>query len=483
MHTPGFRWALAVLMAGIAVSSARAQQQVQPERLTLKQAVSLALQKDPDLSLARLQYEASQRDVGLNRSRFLPNLYTGSGAAYTSGFPLVAGGGAPAVFSLSYEQALFDRPASGELHAAEQRAEQQQLSVDAMRNTVIVRAASAYLDLAKVRRELDLLRRERESAQKILDFTKQRSDAGFELPIEVTKAQLTSARVEQRLAQLEDQEDSLADQLRGQLGLASDQPIEVVAEDIPPAADQTASDLVAQALRSNIEIKQAESERAASEAHLQGERGGYWPAISIIGQYNVLAKFNNYDLFFNKFQRNNVIFGADIKIPLFASRTSAAVASAKANLTASAMAVENMRTQVSLDVRHKAHQTRETDTGREVARLELDLAQQNLQVLQSQYTQGRASVRDVENAQLDENDKWVAFLDADFAKQQAPTRPIAKHRSGGATISVRERQRRWRAFPRATRRDGRHGTDKAPIRRRAKLPRSGSHAGKFGREK
>jgi outer membrane protein TolC len=54
-----------------------------------------------------------------------------------------------------------------------------------------------------------------------------------------------------------------------------------------------------------------------------------------------------------------------------------------------------------------------------VSRLELELAQASLQVVQTQFAQGRASVRDVESAQLDENDKWLAFLDADFARQQA----------------------------------------------------------------
>ena len=160
-------------------------------------------------------------------------------------------------------------------------------------------------------------------------------------------------------------------------------------------------------------------ERAASELRLKGERGGYWPTLGLIGQYNLLAKFNNYDQFFNKFQRNNFIVGVDIKIPIFASRTSASVAFAQANLTASRMQVESKRAQISLDVRHKARQARERDTGREVARLELELAQQNLQVLQSQFQQGRASIRDLEMAQLDENEKWLAFLDADLARQQA----------------------------------------------------------------
>ena len=145
---------------------------------------------------------------------FCPNLYTGSGVAYTSGFPLLAGGGAPALFNLTYNQELFNLPARGDLRAEEQRAEQQRLTMDAVRDGVIQRTVSAYLELAKVRRQLELVRSERESAQKILDYTRERMQAGYELPIEVTRAQLTAAQVEQRMAQLEDQEETAADQLR-----------------------------------------------------------------------------------------------------------------------------------------------------------------------------------------------------------------------------------------------------------------------------
>jgi outer membrane protein len=422
LHSARSRAALIVLLAfgsGVCPGMAQTAGELSPLRFTLKQAVATSLQKSREISLARLQYETSRQEAGVPRSQFLPNLYTGSGVAYTSGFPLLAGGGAPALFNLTYNQELFNLPARGEVRAEEQKAEQQRLTVDAVRDGVIQRTVSAYLELAKVRRQLELMRSERASAQKILDYTRQRMQAGYELPIEVTRAQLTAARVEQRLAQLEDQEETAADQLRLLLGLEPDQPIEVTAENIPPAADQTINNLVAEALRSNPEVKAAESQRTASEERLKGERGGYWPTIGLIGQYNLLAKFNNYDQFFNKFQRNNFIFGIDVKIPIFASRTSASVAFARANLTASQMQVENKRAQVSLDVRHEARQARGMDMNREVARLELELAQENLQVLQSQFQQGRASIRDLEGAQLDENEKWLAFLDAEYAHQQA----------------------------------------------------------------
>jgi outer membrane protein len=411
--------ALLILATGVCPAMAQSEEELSPLRFTLKQAVTTSLQKSRDISLARLQYETSRQEAGVTRSQFLPNLYTGSGVAYTSGFPLLAGGGAPALFNLTYNQELFNLPARGDVRAEEQKTEQQRFTIDAVRDGVIQRTVSAYLELAKVRRQLELLRSERESAQKILDYTRQRAQAGYELPIEVTRAQLTAAQVEQRRAQLEDQEETAADQLRLLLGLEPDQIIEVTAEEIPPAADQTISNLVAEALRDNPEVKAAESERTASELRLKGERGGYWPTIGLIGQYNLLAKFNNYDQFFNKFERNNFIAGIDVKIPIFASHTGAAVSFARANLTASQMQVENKRAQVSLDVRHKARQARQMDMTREVARLELELAQQNLQVLQSQFQQGRASIRELEGGQLDENERWLAFLDAEFAHQQA----------------------------------------------------------------
>jgi len=416
-----WRYANAALLVPLVLSAVcpgRAQtgEALSPLRFTLKQAVATSLQKSREISLARLQYETTRQETGVARSQFRPNLYTGSGVAYTSGFPLLAGGGAPALFNLTYNQELFNLPAKGNLRAEEQRAEQQRLTIDAVRDSVIQRTVSAYLELAKVRRQLELVRSERDSAQKILDYTRDRMQAGYELPIEVTRAQLTAAQVEQRMAQLEDQEETAADQLRVLLGLEPDQPIEVIAETIPPAADQTISNLVAGALRNNPEVKVAESERVASEERLRGERGGYWPTIGLIGQYNLLG---NYNQFFNKFQRNNFIVGVDIKIPIFASHTGASVSFAQANLTASQMQVENKRAQVSLDVRHQARQARQMDMNREVARLQLELAQQNLQVLQSQFQQGRASIRDLEAGQLDENEKWLAFLDAEYSHQQA----------------------------------------------------------------
>jgi len=414
----GFAAGLAILILFF-VAPGRAQDTGTARKLTLKEAVNLAVGNSREITLARLRYGVVERQVGVTRSVFRPNLYTGTGVAYTNGFPLLEGGGAPAIFTLTYNQQIFNPPLKGEQHAAEQRAQGERLSIESARDAVMVRAALEYLDLAKVRHSLELMRSERLSAGRILDATRERADAGRELPIEVTRAQLTSAKIEQRVAQLEDRDDSLSGELRDMMGLPEDQPIEVDTEDFPVAAVDASNDLVAAAMANNIDLKVAETEKHAREEKLKGERGGYWPTVSLVGQYNVLSKINNYTDFFRKFQRNNVIFGLQVQIPIFASHTSSSIAFARADLDAANLLLENKRNEISLDVRRKARQVHEADLGGEVARLELQLAQENVRVLQAQFDQGRGSLKDLETAHLEENDKWLAFLDANYARQQA----------------------------------------------------------------
>jgi outer membrane protein TolC len=408
-----------VLLTLGSLSAIQAQDQVISRKLTLKEAVNLAVGNSRDLALARLQYGLVQREAGVTRAVFRPNFYTGTGAAYTNGFPLMAGGGVPAIFSLSYDQQIFNPPLKGEQRAAEQRAEEQRFSMEGVRDSVMVRAALEYLELAKVRHAQELMRGERLSAGRILESMRERADAGRELPIEVTRAQLTTARIEQRMAQLEDREDSLSGELRDMMGLPPDLPIEVSTEDLPGAAADEAKDLVSQAMANNTELKQAEIERRAREEKLKGEQGGYWPTVSLVGQYNILSNTNNYTDFFKKFQRNNVIFGLEVRIPIFASRTTSAVAFARADLNTAELLLAKKRSELSLNVRRMARQVHEADLAGEVTRLELQLSQENLRILQTQFDQGRGSLRDLEAAHLDENDKWLSFLDANYARQQA----------------------------------------------------------------
>jgi len=413
------RAATIALCATFSAASAAGQQAPAPITLTLKRSLELALQNSKDIKLARIQASVADRAAMIGKADFLPNLYVGSGAGYTYGIPETPGGRAPSVFNVTYTEQVFNLPLRGAAKEQQEQAKAQKILLEDARNTVIAGTATGYLELVKVRHSLELLKRENDSAERILGVTQERANEGFELPREVTRSQLTKAQVTQKILQLEGREDELETYLRSQLGLAAEQQFDLSADDLPGSAEQEGANLVAMAMENNTDIRLAQSDVRAKEFRYRGEKGGYLPTLELVSVYSLLAKFNNYAQFFQTFQRNNFNAGVQVQMPIFSARTKAAVGLADVNLQVAKASLENKKNQVSADVRRKTRRLREMDAAKEVARLQLQLAQQNVGALQSQFEEGKTNLRDVERARLEESDRWMAYLDATFQRQQA----------------------------------------------------------------
>lgn len=388
--------------------------------LSLAEVVKLALAHSPDLALARVQYTVAKNTAGLDGAAFRPNLYTGSGAAYTNGFPETPGGQPPAVFQMGYQQEIFDKQLRGLQHFDEDLAKNKEIEYQNARETVIVKAASSYLELGDVQRSLQLLQGERDSAQQILDLTQEREAAGLELPVSVTQNQLKLAEVEQRIVQYQGREQLLSEQLHNMTGLPADQPV-YVSSDVTLASPtlEPASNVVSDVVDHSSGLREAQNYRLARQELLKGANGSYWPTVSLIGEYSVLSKINNYQDFFQKFQRNNVTAGVQVTIPIFAAKTSAQVALAKSNLEEANLELGAAKTAVKQGVEQQLQGLREADAAKEVARLDLQLAQQQLQEAEAQFNQGHVTLSQLEQARVLENDKWLAFLDAGLSRERA----------------------------------------------------------------
>src|SRR5579864_3750498 len=390
-----------------------------PVAVTLKRAIELALQNSKEIQVAKIQASVADHAAQITKAQFMPNLYAGSGAGYTNGIPETPGGRAPSVFNVTYTEQVFNEPLRGQAKEQQEQAKAQRIALEEAKNSVISRTAMAYLELGKVRHSLELLHAEQDSAEKIIQVTQERQGQGLELPVEVTKAQLIKARVVQRILQLEEREDELEVFLRYQLGFSDTQAIDVTPEDLPGEVELAGDNLVAAALTNNTGLRLAESDVRAKEFRLKGEKRGYFPTLELVSIYSVLAKFNNYSEFFSHFQRNNYNAGVDVRVPIFSAQLKANIGLAQVNLDAAKASLTSKRTELTADVRQKTRGVREMDAAKEVARLELQLAQQNVTVLQAQFGEGKLNLKDVEKARLDENDKWMAYLDANFQKQQA----------------------------------------------------------------
>src|SRR5207249_11958072 len=223
-------WCALLCAALLGVPEVPAQDAVS---INLKQAVEMALRNSREVGLAQARYNVTQNTVEVNRSAFRPNLFTGSGAAYTYGFPQTVSGAAPSIINASYVQTVYNPLLSSEVRASDERKEAQRLELERTRNSVMLQTGSSYLELAKVRHSLDLMRTQRQSNARILDFTRQRLAEGRELPIEVTRAELNEARSEQKIVQLETRERVLERQLSAWLGFPPGRRIEIEAEVLP----------------------------------------------------------------------------------------------------------------------------------------------------------------------------------------------------------------------------------------------------------
>ena len=413
------RGLLAAFAMAALVSVSSAQQAPPVARLTLKTAVDQAVRNSREVTLAKLEATLAEKTAAVDRSLFGPNLYTGSGFAYSSGFPLAPGGGVPAIFELSYTQALFNPLAKGTQRADEARARAEKANIDNVRDAVMMHTASIYLELMKVRHSLDNLHHDQESTQKLSELMRDRIAAGYELPIEQDRADLRGARVDQLIAHEEGRQDALEADLRDLLGLLPDQPLELADEDLPVSAQQPVAILVAKAVASSSDVRLADSEREAKAALLKGTRNSRWPTIDLVGNYSVLSNTNHFSEFFNKFERNNVNVGVQVTVPVYAARASATIAEAKANVSVAEVEAKSKRSEIERKVRGQAHLVHELEQGVKVARLERDLAQENLKVLQSQFDEGRITRGELEQAHLEESAKWRAFSDADFQRQIA----------------------------------------------------------------
>ena len=387
--------------------------------LTLKRAVALSVAHSSELALATARRAVAEGQEAQARAPFRPSLFTGSGAAYTNGFPLTWSSGAPSVFNLAYVQTLFNPALRGQARAAKERTEVERLGLERSRDAVILKTAIVFLDLVHVRHALDVQRRARDAAQRIQAINSNRVSEGRELPIEVVRAELSVARANQGIIQLEGREDPLAAELRSLIGRRSDQPLQLVPEALAPQPEQATADLVALALANSVELHQVDRERRARIERLEGARGGFWPSLDVISEYSILSRVNNYDEFFRKFQRHNVIAGVQARWSIFNAETSSAVKVAQNELQVEEIELTRKREEIEQTVRREAQRARELRATREVAALELKLAQENLRILQERYQADRSSLREVESARLEESDKWIAFLRADYESQHA----------------------------------------------------------------
>jgi outer membrane protein TolC len=404
--------------------------------MTLRQALDIALQQNPDILLARLDQQRARHEVVHARDAFIPKISGGTGAAYTHGFPTSIDGAAPSIFQARTQMALFNRPQSYQLAQANEAIRGAEIDVASKQDEAVYRVATLFLDAERAARSLTTAERQIESLIRMQSLMDSRIGEGRELPIEGRKAALAVARARQSVANLTSDLINAEIALAEALGLPPDDRIRAQPEERAAIALPTEESSVERALETSKELKRLESDLQVKILEVKQHQAERLPKINLVAQYNLLAKYNNYEQFFNRFQYNNFQFGASFELPILSGRSSSAAAS-QAELDASKIRLEvsRTRTKITANLRRAFQEVRRAESARDLARADLDLAREQINVDLAQFDEGRLPMARVEEARATEQEKWLAYYGSQHALERA--RLDVLHQSGGLLAALR----------------------------------------------
>jgi outer membrane protein TolC len=389
--------------------------------MTLRQAVEAALKQNPDITLARLDEAKARQGVLVAKDPFTPHLIIGSGLAYSNGFPMSIQGSAPSVVQANITESIFNRQQSLAVAQARENARGAALGVTGKRDEVVFRTASLYLDAERAGRLGEFARKQADSLQKVFETVETQVREGRALPLAGKTSAANLAHARQAAELLDDDVATSETALAMALGFSAEDRVHPVAEERPaPAVPKSPEEAIAAALDANKDLRRMESQITAKELEKRGVKAQRLPHVDLVAQYALLAKFNNYAQFFSKYQENNEQIGMSFQIPLAVGPgVGAQVAQVESDIAHLKVDLNNARNRLRSDIEQAFRDVHKSETASEVARLDLDVAREQLSVNLAQMQEGRVTLRQVEEARVAENDKWMAFYDAQYGLERA----------------------------------------------------------------
>ena len=388
--------------------------------LTLPQAIEVAARQNLDIALSRLDTQRAEASIRVAQDPFRPKVYGGSGLAYTYGYPNSIEGNAPSLFQVKTDMALFDRSKSYAIVSARESARGAQQGAQSKAEEVAYQAADIFLTASQVEHEGDSLKQQIPSLRSVLDTITAAVTEGTELPLEQKRAQVTLATSQQRLEAATLDSDYYEMLLAIALGFpATDRvkPVETqLASIASPPSETQAADF---AMRNNKELRQMQSNVLAKQMDVRSFKAQRLPKVDLVAQYARFAKYN-YVNYFQKFQADNFQLGASVTIPILTGTAATGYAQqAYTDMQKIRIQMDQVRNRIMSDTRRSYEQWQKAASLRSLSRMQLDFAREELTVLLAQNGEGRTPLSRVEQARIEESNRWIAFYEADLQEVRA----------------------------------------------------------------
>jgi outer membrane protein len=421
------RIAAAASFASLLAATAAAQ-----APLSLQQAVSMALEKNPQRKMAVADQHAAEAGVKEARSGLLPRVsFTesatrGNDPVYAFGTRLRQERFTVADFALnrlntptpignfssrfSGNWNLFDSFASVKSVArAKDLLQAAGHQLERADQETIFRVMQAYLGLLLAQKQQDVAEQSVKTAQSILDRSRARYESGVVVQSDLLSAQVRLAGRQEELIRARNNVAFAAAQLDTAMGVPPDTEFQLSQALSQGALPQAAlADLEKQALVARPDLKQIEAQQMAQEKSVSMAKSAFGPRLNAFGGWETDSAT------LSQVQGNNWVAGLELQLDLFQGGAK------KAQLTREKALQERMTAarqaagdQVRLEVRRAYY---DFDSARQqvgVAQAAVGQAEESMRINQNRYDAGITTITDLltidEAMRRAQTDYWEAM--------------------------------------------------------------------------
>ena len=410
---------LSIATLWLTCGPAWAQQEAQPSSLTLKQAVTIALEKDPLHKAAIADTKAALAGVREARSFLMPHLSfsetatRGNDPVYVFGSELRQQRFTTADFTLNKLNAplpfgdfatrfggtwnLFDSFASWHgINQAKQMNDAVGQQLDRTDQEIVFRVITSYYDVLLATKELEVAEQSAKTVQSIMDRSQARFDSGLTVESDLLTAKVRVAGRQQEMIQAK----STLEVARAQLNTAMGMPLDSPFQTIEALAERTLSmpavqDLEKQALTNRPDLKRIASEEAAQRQSVSVAKSSFGPRVNAFAGWEM-----DNPTFAAGGGGNNWLGGIEMPFDIFQGGAKRAELARQRALEEKVVAMKQVASDAArLEVRRAYYETDANRQQIEVARAAIAQAQESLRINQDRYDSGLTTITDLLGAE------------------------------------------------------------------------------------
>ena len=400
-------------------SATSAQESHGASVLTLKQAVTIALEKNPERKAALADARAAAADVKEARSLLLPHVtfsetaMRGNDPVYVFGSKLRQQRFTAADFSLnllntppplnnyasrfSGTWSLFDSSASWRgIHRAELGKEAAQHQLERTDQEVVFGIVNGYEGVLLAKKELEVAEQATKTAHAVFDRSKARVESGVAVESDLLNAQVRLAARKQEFIRAQNNLSLARAELARAMGISSDEeiePIETLAERALP--EKSLEELEKQALESRRDWKRIQSEEAAQKQSVEIAKSSFGPRVNAFADWEA-----DNPTFVSGGGGSNWMAGIEVQLDLFQGGAKHAKLQHERAVEQKMAAVKDAaRDAIRLEVRRAYYDFDATRQQLEVAKAAIAQAQESLRITQNRYESGVSTITDLLTAE------------------------------------------------------------------------------------